>query len=281
MQLISEWLASDRSRGVEVLSYGLDRGDGWPEHDHDKDQFAWASSGSLSVEIAGSRWDLPPSLGIWIPAATPHRIGASRRAEFVSLYLVGRAEPLWTEPTVVAVTPLLREMVCYLADPQADAVRASAEDFLLDLVAPAESVSAALPMPVDPRARDVADALLADPADRRDLDAWARAVATSPRHLRRLFSEETGLSPSEWRTRARMQEAIALLGEGVPVARIAGEVGYTTASAFVAAFHRSVGHTPGRYAASARNAALAGAGPGRAGGPRLRPRRPSAVRRLG
>ena len=254
MELISEWLVSDRRQGVEVLSYGLDRGDGWPEHDHDKDQFAWASSGSLSVEIGGSRWDLPPSLGIWIPAATPHRIGASRRAEFVSLYLVGRAEPMWAEPTIVAVTPLLREMVCYLAGPRPDAVRASAEDFLLDLVAPAESVSAALPMPVDPRARDVAVALLADPADRRHLDAWAHAVATSPRHLRRMFLEETGLSPSEWRMRARMQEAIALLSEGVPVARIAGEVGYTTASAFVAAFHRSVGNTPARYAASAFHA---------------------------
>ena len=54
--------------------------------------------------------------------------------------------------------------------------------------------------PSDERARDVAEALLADPADPRTLHDWGHAVGASSRTLARAFLSDTGLSFGRWRT---------------------------------------------------------------------------------
>lgn len=50
-----------------------------------------------------------------------------------------------------------------------------------------------------------------------------------------------------WRTHVRLGAALPLLAEGRPVSRVARTVGYATPSAFLAAFRRTVGTSPGRY----------------------------------
>jgi AraC-like DNA-binding protein len=47
-------------------------------------------------------------------------------------------------------------------------------------------------------------------------------------------------------------EALRRLAEGAPVTAVALDVGYQTPSAFVAAFRRELGTTPGRYFAGNR-----------------------------
>ena len=91
--------------------------------------------------------------------------------------------------------------------------------------------------------------LHANPADDRSLAAFARSASTSPRTLSRLFITETGLSFDRWRTGIRMWAALPLLADGEPVARVAHLVGYATASAFLAAFRRTVGMPPRSYIA--------------------------------
>ncbi len=103
-----------------------------------------------------------------------------------------------------------------------------------------------------PRARDrrlarVTEALLADPADARGLDAWARAAGASPRTLARLFAKETGLTFRAWRQRARLLHALVELAARKPVTSVAFEAGYDSPSAFIAAFKREFGPTPARY----------------------------------
>ncbi len=56
-----------------------------------------------------------------------------------------------------------------------------------------------------------------------------------------------GMTFDRWRTHARLRAALSLLAEGRPVSRVAHTVGYATPSAFLAAFRRTVGTTPGRY----------------------------------
>ena len=53
-----------------------------------------------------------------------------------------------------------------------------------------------------------------------------------------------------WRRRLRLVEALRLLAAGEPVTRVALDVGYATPSAFIEAFRRELGRTPGRYFAS-------------------------------
>jgi AraC-like DNA-binding protein len=163
-----------------------------------------------------------------------------------SLYLrPDRAPTAFDRPTVLAVGSLLSALIAHLGRAElGDAERARAEAVLFDQLVPAPVASVELALPTDERARRVADALLADPADDRDVVALARLAGTSPRTLHRLFHDATGCGLGEWRTRARVRAALELLAAGTPVAVVAGRVGYHTPSAFVAAFRRVLNTTP-------------------------------------
>ena len=79
-------------------------------------QLAWAPAGVLTVLTEGATWVLPPSRALWIPAGLPHETGASGRATMRSVYVPPGMSPVtWEEPTVVAASPLLAEVIGYLS----------------------------------------------------------------------------------------------------------------------------------------------------------------------
>jgi AraC-like DNA-binding protein len=51
----------------------------------------------------------------------------------------------------------------------------------------------------------------------------------------------------DWRTQVRIRAAIQLLGSGATVNATARAVGYRKPSAFISAFRRFTGQTPGTY----------------------------------
>ncbi len=55
------------------------------------------------------------------------------------------------------------------------------------------------------------------------------------------------MSVGQWRRRRRMLDAVAHLAGGLPVADVAQRVGYTTPSAFSAAFRTELGMPPSRW----------------------------------
>ncbi|MEV2219922.1 helix-turn-helix transcriptional regulator [Nocardia vinacea] len=132
-------------------------------------------------------------------------------------------------------------------DDNAAARRERAEAVIFDLLEPVDVIPVGARRPADARAGQVADALTRNPADPRTLAEFAADAATSPRTLARLFLVETGISFGQWRTQIRLAASLPLLAEGLPIARIAGRVGYATPSAYVAAFRCTVGVSPGRY----------------------------------
>src|SRR3546814_10381681 len=75
-------------------------------------------------------------------------------------------------------------------------------------------------MPGDSRLKRICEAIIADPSDSRTIDDWACDIGMSRRTLTRRFREETGLSFSTWRRRARLQEAITRLEQGQPITTI-------------------------------------------------------------
>ncbi|MFI9843649.1 AraC family transcriptional regulator [Nonomuraea sp. NPDC051941] len=238
--------------GVGVIVVGhfpLASGQWISPHSHTHHQLAWTRRGVLSVAVADTYWVLPPTRALWLPAGVVHQTGATRDAVLCSLYLnPERCAVNWTEPTAVGVDGLLAHLIAYLArEDLADDARLRAEAVVLDLLRPLPAMPIDVPDPVDERVRAVADALLADPADPRSLEAHARAVGVSRRTLTRLFAHDTGMSFDRWRTQVRLRAALTLLADGQPVSRVAHAVGYATPSAFLAAFRRTVGTSPGRY----------------------------------
>ena len=221
-------------------------------HWHDDNQLAWSPEGVLVVLTeggGGGSYVLPPSRALWIPAGTVHETRASGAAVLRSVYVEPRRCSIdWDVPTPVAVSPLLGELIHHLDDREIGAEeRARAEAVLFDLLVPLRIATIDVRSPADPRARGVADALLADPADPRTLHEWGRTVGASSRTLARAFLHDTGLSFGRWRTLVRLQASLLYLAAQMPVSVVAPLVGYRTTSAYVAAFRAHTGVTPGRY----------------------------------
>jgi AraC-like DNA-binding protein len=74
----------------------------------------------------------------------------------------------------------------------------------------------------------------------------ARRHGIARRTLERRFREETGMSFGMWRQKARLLDSIRLLADGTSVTDAALECGYSSVSAFIAAFKGTFGYTPGR-----------------------------------
>lgn len=222
-------------------------------HQHEEHQLAWASSGVLAVEVGDGVWILPTSRALWIPAQVAHSVRAYGPSTMESLYFRPAGCPVnWTAPTVIGVPALLRELIAHLSTvadrPQP---RVHAEAVVFDLLKPVTVSRLSLPLPADPRARRVAEGIVAEPADGRTIEQWGRLVGASGRTLARMFREQTGMTFGRWRTEARLCAALPLLAKGATVTAVARRVGYANPGAFVAAFRATVGTTPARYFADA------------------------------
>ena len=232
-----------------VKTFPMVAGTTFGRHSHEDHQLAWATRGVLTVHTDDATWVLPPTRALWIPAGIRHVTHASGAATMRSVYLHPDRCPLhWTAPTPVAVGGLLAELIAHLGDAELDpASRARAEGVLIDLLEPLSVATIELRMPRDPRALDVAAALLREPASKRTLGQWGREVGASERTLARAFQAETGVSFGHWRTQLRLQAALPTLAEGGSVASASDRAGYESPSAFVAAFRRETGMTPAEY----------------------------------
>lgn len=74
------------------------------------------------------------------------------------------------------------------------------------------------------------------------------AVSLSESHLRRLFHQETGLSPMQYLTDLRMTQARNMLAQGdVSVGEVAEFCGYSTLYYFSRSFHSRYGMSPTQY----------------------------------
>ncbi|HTW00387.1 MAG TPA: AraC family ligand binding domain-containing protein, partial [Streptosporangiaceae bacterium] len=137
--------------GFFVATFPMPVGTLFDWHTHDDHQLAWASAGVLTVLTEGATWVLPPSRALWIPAGLPHETGASGQATMRSVYVPPALSPVdWTEPTVIAASPLLAEVVRYLAGELTPAGRAHAEAVLSDLLTPIPVTRLDVRFPADP-----------------------------------------------------------------------------------------------------------------------------------
>lgn len=97
----------------------------------------------------------------------------------------------------------------------------------------------------DPRVRQVLDLIAADPAAPLRVGQLARAVALSPSRLAHLFRAETGDSIGNVVLAARLRRAATLLETtGLPVGRIATEVGFASPYHFSRQFRQRFGVPP-------------------------------------
>ena len=234
---------------VTVVTFPMPPGRVFDWHIHPAHQLAWAASGVLTVRTATAAWVLPPTRALWIPAGLRHETLSAGTATMRALYIKPELCPVsWPDPVPVGASPLLAELIGYLEDPDLGPDRRlHAEAMLVDLLQPVTMTTIEVRMPADERARQVAEALSASPADSRTLAEWGRDIGASERTLARGFVAGTGLAFGRWRALLRLQAALPALAAGEPVGNVSRHVGYESASAFVAAFRRETGLTPAAY----------------------------------
>jgi len=238
-------------RGLAVTyrdGHRLDR------HTHPWAQLVYAASGTMRVATPDATWLTPPTRAIWVAGGTPHEIEMRGTVAMRTLYLALAGEdPRLAGCRAIEVAPLLRELILYivrLGMLEADNPGHSRmEGLLVDLLAAAETAPLELPLPRDPRARRMAERILAAPGDDVALAELAADAGASLRTLQRLFQAETRLPLETWRARARMQQAVVSLSNGASVTTAALDAGYQSPSAFIAAFKRTFGVTPARWRA--------------------------------
>jgi AraC-like DNA-binding protein/mannose-6-phosphate isomerase-like protein (cupin superfamily) len=236
-------------RPLGAMSKTFQNGHEIRPHHHPRDQFVYAVTGVMRVRTRTEAWIVPPDRAVYLPAQTEHSINMRGIVTMSTLYIVARPQDdLPTAPTVLEVSPLLRELVLALIEEPViydEQGRGGAVAFLiLAEIANARRLPFVIPMPRDPRLLRVCNALLADPASTLALDGWVDTAGASVRTLARLFEKELGLSFITWRQRVRFHNALESIIAGETISFVAERNGYRSPSAFSAAFRSVMGQTP-------------------------------------
>ncbi|MEG0858495.1 MAG: helix-turn-helix transcriptional regulator [Pseudomonas sp.] len=245
----------DIARPVFVIGLGMET-ERWElaYHSHHKAQLLFADTGLITLETAEGLWVVPPQGAVWIPGGLVHRARSSGSTRgfvvFIDSEVVTGLPGTCCTLSVSSFMRALLERSAGLPELYEESGPESRlMAVLLDelMTAPLEWLH--LPMPRDPRLRQLADAMLAAPADHANLDQRASRIGMSERNMSRLFAAQTGLGVSKWRRQMHIVTALPLLAQGQSIQAIADALGYESSGAFVTMFRKAVGVPPRRFLA--------------------------------
>ena len=220
-------------------------------HAHSRAQLMYASQGVLTVRSEHGLWVIPPERAVWLLPGVRHAAGSSRPHRFCSLYVEASLASLPPHCAVVAVEPLVRELLLAASEFGAGYEEGSAEERLirviLDRLPVLPLVALHLPEPKDEDLRRITSGLARTPADNSPLREWAELVGLTERTAARRFQSELGMTFGRWRQQLRLLKALEELAYGESVTEVAFDVGYGDVSSFIAMFRKALGKTPAQY----------------------------------
>jgi AraC-like DNA-binding protein len=227
----------------------------------DRHYLLYAMAGTIRLEARGRRWTLTPARAALIAAGEPITISILSRLTSASVLFAPNFMPAPRQVlSVFDISPLARELIgeCRQWGPESGPLSAYARQVFALLAEVVQKLAetpnpCVMPVPTSPELIR-AIALTEETATAAPTFAGiARATGQSPRALARRFGEELGMTWSEALRRIRIIRAVeALAGTEAPVTEIALEVGYSSISAFNAAFRDLTGKSPTEYRASFR-----------------------------
>lgn len=221
----------------------------FPETRQPWGELNYALIGVLEFDVQGVRYLSPPQYAIWLPPDTLHSAHNKQDLRYVTVY-VERAlcADLPDALSTLSISPLLKAILADFAARDVTVPKTTEDlrlaEVMVDQIRLAPRCESYLPISDDPLLRPVLSALQSDPGDRHSLAEWARRVGTTERTLSRRCQDDLGISFNEWRQRLKLVAALSMIEAGEPVHRIASELGYSNASAFIAMFRRLTGTSP-------------------------------------
>ena len=241
--------APTSQRPVRLVARDLNASELLAAHTHSWGQVTYALDGVVRVTVGNSTWIVPPQRAIWIPPHVTHEVGTLEKARLRALYVDENAAPFQSDQCeVLEVSPLLRESIVALTQADAGTTRESILAMLiLDELPRLATLPIRVALPEDKRLKSLCETLIADPASSLTLEEWAGRVGASSRTLARLFEKELGMRFSQWRQQVRLAHAAPLITRGLPLSRVAAELGYASQSAFSAMFKKTFGQSPSTF----------------------------------
>jgi AraC-like DNA-binding protein len=240
----------------DVMATGNDYGDGVVllSHSHIRGQCLYAISGVLTVTTNEGSWVVPPRRASWIPGGIEHQVHMGGATKTRSAYIrpeAAVAAKLLTRCAVISVSPLLHELLSAAVDLPAEYPLGGRADYLMRLIVQEIAMMPELPLnapiPQEPRLAQLCSQLLQAPTLEIDLDSVAHQVGMSRRNFTRMFRDQTGMSFGHWLQQACMLAALTRMELGQSVTDVAIDLGYSSTSAFTAAFRRMLGAPPRHY----------------------------------
>jgi AraC family transcriptional regulator len=210
-----------------------------------------ARAGVVTIIPAGSsaRWDIPGPVNVvqlYLPHRTLERIAGEADASTPGdlLERTGHPDPI-TSRLLLSASDALEGSAAL------DALfRHQLTDLLATRLLAAHAGTTAVFQPtlggLSPTAlRRAIERLRSDVDADVSLAALASEAELSRFHFCRAFKESTGLSPHAWLRQHRLEQAVSMLRDtDESIVSIAAELGYSSQTAFAAAFRKLTGETP-------------------------------------
>ncbi|EMM6470267.1 helix-turn-helix transcriptional regulator [Enterobacter hormaechei subsp. hoffmannii] len=218
-----------------------------PWHSHHAGQLWRIAAGLLVIETPLGRSVVPAKHIGWIPPGQQHAAFSESAIEGCAVYLdPAHCEGLPEKATLFESDDFTDALFSRLS------VAGSEYDprkliLLLEELVLASQVRFYLPVPTDPRLKNVVRKLLQSVDDNQTVESHASRAGMSVRTFNRRFSAETGMNFVNWRQLARVMQAMEWLAAGKPVGWIALSCGYSSVSAFIEVFRTWTGKTPGQW----------------------------------
>jgi AraC-like DNA-binding protein len=236
-------------RPLRLVARDLLRDQVLAPHSHPYGQVTYAREGVCQVFADYSTWFVPPLRAIWVPPNMVHEVRILQDARLRALHSHPGTVPLpETHCVVLEVSPLLRELILAMEMENAPGPR---EDRLVHVIRDelqhAESLPMKVALPGDKRLKSLCAKLMEDPSSDLTLEEHAKQAGASARTLSRLFEQELGLSFGQWRQHLRLAKATSMIANGMPLSRVASELGYASQSAFSAMFKKTLGKSPSAF----------------------------------
>ena len=226
----------------------------YPPQTHRWGEFVFSFRGVLELYAEDSFFRVPPNYGLWLPPETEHRGGNRNASLHCSLYIeptLATAKGLPNTTCALTINAMVRAMLNHLRIKPPATPYTQAESRLLEVVvdqlAVAPCTGSYLPTSNDSALSKVLAYLEDHPGDNCSVKQLAERFGTTERTLARKAQRDLGIPLSEWRQRLKVVRAMPMLQAGTSVEGVALDLGYSTASAFIAMFRRLLNMTPDEY----------------------------------
>ncbi len=221
-------------------------------HQHAAGQLYCLKQGLMTVHTPSGIFANPPRLVGWIPPHFEHAIiGPGRVLGWTVLVDETLSVPLPQRPVLLSCSSLLEPLAERLANWSPDAWGSDRYQRLcsvfLDELYESNEHPLTLPLPEEPRLRQIARLLMENPADTRTGPQLAQWAGLSPRSLSRHWASAVGMSLNKYRQVSRLLKSLEGLAAGNSVQQVAWQVGFDSVSSYISAFRSAFGSTPGKY----------------------------------